>query len=106
MDRVKLADVKMDPETMVAIDRLVMERLTNFGLQLKRGHPPMAVILGEITVLETKLDALMHLLEDKSDVHYKMFDAYMQKIAVSGIERELEMRKTLTAPTGPQIIKP
>lgn len=102
----KLEEMEWSPETANELNSLIMERIENFGIQLKAKHPPIAILLGEIAVVEAKLDALMHMLQDKNNVTYETFDARLKQVCTDGIAVAKQTRAIMTAPQGPRIIKP
>jgi regulator of RNase E activity RraB len=72
------------------------------------GQPPLAILIGELCTIEAKVDALMHLLEDKSNVNYKMFGVYVEQVCNAGAENNIKIREAMLSkkPAGPVIVKP
>lgn len=101
----KLKDLKLGPEALEALAQLIHERTTNLGIEIKLGHAPLAILIGEICTVEAKIDALMHLLEDKQNVSYKMYPVYVEQVCKSGIQNLLAAREAMV-PKGPTLIKP
>lgn len=103
----KLKDVKLTEPALAAVNEMITERMTNLGIEMKRGQPPLSILLGEICTIEIKLDALMHLIEDKAELSFKMYSFYIEMVAKSGTKNILAYREALTAkPKSPLVVAP
>ena len=101
----KLEELQWSEPTLKNLNQLISERMHNLGLQIKAGQPPLEVVIGEMCVVEAKLDALLHLLQSKVGLTFEDFDTHMAKVCVDGITQAQQIRAILTKPKGPTIVK-
>lgn len=101
----KLQELQWSPETLKELNQLILERVENMGLQIQMKQPPLQILIGELAVVEAKLDALMHLMQDGGTT-FESFDAHMKQVCIDGISIARQTRAVMTASRSPQIVRP
>lgn len=101
----KLQELQWSPETLKELNQLILERVENLAMQIQHKQPPLQILIGELAVVEAKLDALMHLIQDGGTT-FEKFDEHMRQVCIDGISIARQTRIIMNRPTGPQIVKP
>lgn len=91
----KLKQQQLLPETMQAITKYVAARVQNMVAAIGTKQSPTTALMAEIVVLETKLDALMQMLEDGGQ-SFEHINRYMKEAAESGTNTANQIRFQMT----------
>lgn len=79
----KLNELAMSPESLKAIQNLIIARVTNMGTAVRNGASTTHCLMAEICVLEAKVDALMMMLET-GGMDFTPFNDFLLSSAKSG----------------------
>jgi len=92
--RKKLAELETTPEIMVAFQKMIVERVQNMTVVTQSGASPSQCLIGEIVVLEAKIDALMLLLEEQG-IDFTKYNKYLEEAALRGAATAVNIRKQM-----------
>lgn len=93
--RLKLNELPVSPGAMKRFQQLIIERITNLGIVMRGGTSPTQALMAEICVLESKVDALMQILESKHNIDFTEFNEYLENAAASGAASAVNIRQQM-----------
>jgi len=96
----KLNEISITSDTMKAIGDMQVERMNNLALLQQRGKVPVAsLMLGELVMIECKLDALLLMMENGGK-DFTEFNEFLFQAAKQGKSAAIMVREQFTAAKG------